>query len=135
MEFKSRPFLIINAVLAILIYWLEITVEYFDPGTEQYMKITNSANAVIFHFLFFSPFFFLVLMVKNGLAVYLKQKFFKKINRPLYYFLVGVVFSLVYTWKIHHYSVFIYPFIPLLETLLFGFFYAKGSTKKNENLT
>ncbi|RNB55051.1 hypothetical protein EDM57_15565 [Brevibacillus gelatini] len=134
MEFKMKPFLIINAVLSILIYWLEMTVEYFDPGTEQFMKITTSANTVFFYFLLFSPFFFLVLMVKNGLAVYFKQKFFRKINRPLYYFLVAVVFSLVYTWKMHHYSVFVYPMIPLLETLLFGYFYEKGSSKNNESL-
>ncbi|MFS0917726.1 hypothetical protein [Brevibacillus sp. 179-C 1.1 NHS] len=123
MGFRLKPFLIINLSLAIMFYILEMSVEYFDPGTEEYMKLSNSANAVFFNFFFWTPIFFIVLLAKNGAAIYLKKRVLPKVNIFFYYLLFGIIFSAVYSWMMHDYSVFIYPLIPLLETLLFGFLY------------
>ncbi|MGG1662854.1 hypothetical protein [Brevibacillus sp. NRS-1366] len=129
MDLRLRPYLLINVGLAILFYVLEIIVEYFDPGTEEYMKLSNSANAVFFNFFFWGPIILIILLAKNGVALYLKRRFLPNVNKFLFYLLVGVIFSAVYSWKMHDYSVFIYPLIPLLETLLFGFLYEKSRDK------
>lgn len=123
----------INLIMGAYMAALELIINYYDPGLDSFEKV--SKQMPFFAFFYLWGLFSIAALIKNGLSVWFKRWLTQKIsvNSFIYYSLLAIMFTLWYMYEIHPVSAFLYPLIPVSETLLFALVFERKVqlTKRN----